>query len=348
MNVRPSRPRPGPVPAPAGPGLPGPARSPCRTRPAEVQAGASALVGRAGMRAWRAAALLAALCLGAPAAGRAATVALIESGPLAPYEQATAAFRAACTDPVAAFMLDEREPEVLQRRIELARPAVVVAVGLKAALFARDRLPRVPLVFCVVPNYEHFDLMGGSITGVSADVPPERDLAALRTSLPGVKRVGLLFGKTSGAALARRARAAADAAGITLVEAPVGDLSDFQQVARDLAGRVDALWLPADPTVATPEAFRALLELSLAQHKPLLVFSESLVRSGALVAAAPDYAWMGTQAAGIVRRIHNGERAGDINVLPLRRTRVVLNPATARALGCLLPSTVDGGIEVLP
>jgi len=293
-------------------------------------------------------ALVIALGLSMPGAGFAATVALIKSGPLAPYEQAAAGFSSAYLDPVSAFMLDEADPAGLLRRIEATRPAVVVAVGLKAALFARDRLPRVPLVFCVVPNYQRFDLTGGSITGVSADVPPERDLAALRSALPGVKRVGLLFGRASGAALARRARAAADAAGITLVEAPVADLSDLQRVASDLAGRVDALWLPADPTVATPEVFRALLDLSLAQRKPLLVFSESLVRSGALVATSPDYAWMGAQAAGIARRIRSGERAGDIAVLPLRRTRVVFNPATARALGCVVPSAADSGIEMLP
>jgi putative tryptophan/tyrosine transport system substrate-binding protein len=293
-------------------------------------------------------ALIIALGLSMPAAGFAATVALIQSGPLAPYEQAAAAFESAFGKQVTTFMLDERNPAGLLRRVEATRPTVLVAVGLKAALFARDHLPRVPLVFCVVPNYERFDLTGGSITGVSADVPPERDLAALRSALPGVKRVGLIFGRASGATLARRARAAADAIGITLVEAPVTDLSDLQRVARDLAGRVDALWLPADPTVATPEVFRALLDLSLAQRKPLLVFSESLVRSGALVAASPDYAWMGTQVAGIVRRIQNGERAGDIGVLPLRQTRAVLNPATARALGCVVPATANSGIEVLP
>ncbi len=292
-------------------------------------------------------ALVIALGLGAPATGFAATVALIKSGTLAPYEQAAAAFSSAYPDPVSAFLLDESDPGGLLSRIRATRPAVVVAVGLKAALFARNHLPRVPLVFCVVPNYERFDLAGSSITGVSADVPPERDLAALRSALPGVKRVGLLFGRATGAALARRASAAADAAGITLVEAPVTDLSDLQRVLHDLAGRVDALWLPADPTVATPEVFQTLLELSLAHHKPLLVFSESLVRSGALVAASPDYTWMGAQAAGIVRRIRSGERAGDIGVLPLRRTHVVLNAATARALGCPVPSSAAGEIEVL-
>ena len=292
-------------------------------------------------------AVLVTLALTLPAMSRAAGVALIKSGPLAPYEEATTAFTAAYQGRVAVFVLGDVAPSFMLGRIQAARPEVVVAVGLKAALFARDNLPHVPLVFCVVPNYGHFDLTGGLITGVSADIPPERDLAALRTALPRVKRVGLLFGSATGAGLARRAHGAAVAAGIVLVEAPVADLSNLHQVARELAGRVDALWLPADPTVATPEVFRTLLELSLAQRKPLLVFSEALVRSGALLAVAPDYAWMGAQAAGVVRRIQSGERAGDIGVLPLRRTRVVLNPATARALGCAVPASTSDGIEVL-
>jgi putative ABC transport system substrate-binding protein len=302
----------------------------------------------AGPRGRQALALAAALGLLAPGVGMAATVALVQSAALAPYDQAATAFTAAYAEPVSRFMLDEAAPDLLVRRVQSTRPDVVVAVGLKAALFARDRLPHIPMVFCVVPNYDRFDLTGAAITGVSADVPPERELAALRTALPGVKRVGIIYGRGTGAALARRARAAAGAMGMVLVESAVSDLSSLQQAARELAGQVDALWFPADPTVATPEAFRALLDLSLERHKPLLVFSESLVRSGALVAASPDYAWMGTQAAGVVRRIRNGERAGDIAVLPLRRTRVVVNPATARALGCVVPSAAGDGVEVLP
>jgi len=302
-------------------------------------------------RARRAALALATLTaplLATPAAGAPAAVALIQSGPLAPYEQAAAAFAASCPGSLTRFALDEADPEALLRRIRAGRPEVIVAIGLKAALFARDQLARTPLVFCVVPNHERFELAGGSVTGVSADVPPERDLAALRVALPGVKRVGLLFGRASGAALARHARAAAVAAGLVLVEAPVASLSELQEAARRVTDRVDALWLPADPTVATPEAFRALLDLSLARRKPLLVFSESLVRAGALVAVSPDYAWMGSQAAELVRRILSGERAGDIGVVPLRRTRVVVNAAAARALGCPPPSASNGGLEVLP
>ncbi len=292
-------------------------------------------------------ALLVILGLALPQSGSASAVALIQSGTLAPYQQASAAFVTAYGAPVTTFMLDESDPAGMLRRVEGIRPEVIVAVGLKAVLFARSQLPRTPLVFCVVPNHERFDLGGAWVSGVSADVPAERDLAALRLAAPDAGRVGLIFGRGTGEALARRARSAARAAGLLLVEAPVSNLSELQRVAGDLAGRVDALWLPADPTVATPEAFRFLLELSLEQRKPLLVFSESLVRAGALVGVAPDYAWMGSQAAEIVRRIQSGDRAGDIGVVPLARSHVVLNQATARALGRVLPPATLTELEVL-
>jgi putative tryptophan/tyrosine transport system substrate-binding protein len=289
---------------------------------------------------------LAGALLAASAAAGPGQIVLLKSSSLGPYEQTAAAFVSARPGPVTALALDESDPTGQAQRIAGQRPAVIVAVGLKAALFARDRLPRVPIVFCVVPNSDRFDLTGAGIAGVSADVPPERDLAALRAAAPEARRVALFYGRGS-SALVRRARAAAATQGLTLVEAPVSGPAELQRVARDVAPRVDAFWLPADPTVATPEVFRFLLELSLATRRPLLAFSESLVHAGALVAVAPDYQWIGSQAAELVRRIEGGERPGDIGVVPLRRAHAVLNAAAARGLGRELPSGLPPDAEVL-
>jgi ABC-type uncharacterized transport system substrate-binding protein len=109
----------------------------------------------------------------------------------------------------------------------------------------------------------------------------------------------------------------------------------------------DVLWMPADPTVAVPEVFRYLLELSLERRRPLLVFSEALVRAGALGAVSPDYGWVGGLAAESVRRIQSGERPADIPLVPLRRTRLMVNAATARALGRPAPDESSANIEVL-
>lgn len=257
-------------------------------------------------------------------------------------------FRGAYSGDVLDLTLAGVDPSAVARRIAQARPEAVVAVGVRAALFARDRLPRTPVVFCAVQNYESHGLTGAWITGVSTEVPPEDELHALRVAAPAVRRVGILYGKQSGTRLRRQARAAAQAQGLTITEAPLGNLSELPNVVRQLAGSVDAFWMPADTAVATPEAFSFLLRFSLEQQKPLLVFSDALVRAGALTGVSPDFTRAGERAAEAVRRILAGERPADVPVTHVRTSRIVVNSATARAIGLELSADVRSQAEMVP
>jgi putative ABC transport system substrate-binding protein len=173
-------------------------------------------------------------------------------------------------------------------------------------------------------------------------------LEALRAVAPDVRRVAVFYGARTGVAFARAARAAAAARGIELLEVPLDDLAGLARRTRERAQSADAYWLPADGTVAAPEVFDFLLRLSLQRRKPLLAFAEPLVRAGALAAVAPDYAMAGVQAAEAVRRIQSGERAGHLPVAPVRRTRLIVNQATARALGRDLPNAALRNGSVVP
>jgi putative ABC transport system substrate-binding protein len=278
----------------------------------------------------------------------AGNVVVLRSRALGPYDAAIAGFEAAYKGRVIRFTIEDAGAARLAERVGALRPDAVVAMGLRAALYARDYFPRTPVVFCAVGDPEHNDLGGTWITGISTEVPQAVELATLRTAAPDVHRLAVFYGRATGAGFARGARAAAAAAGLELIEVAVGDLSELADRAREAAAHADALWLPADPTVAASEPFNFLLRLSLDERKPLFVFSEALVRAGALAAVTPDYALAGAQAAEAVRRIQAGERAGDIPVATVRRTRLVVNEATARALGRELPIAVRRDGQVLP
>lgn len=275
--------------------------------------------------------LVAAATAAAPA--RAGVVLVLKSGSLAPYNATVAGIRSAYRGDVVETSLDEGDAASVIARVNAAHAEVVVAVGPKAAVFTHEHFPRMPLVFCVVQNWERYGLTGAWVTGVSTDVPAGVELSALHAAAPDVQRIGMLYGATTGIELEREARSAAAASHLTLVSRRIAGLSDLPGEARDLVAHVDALWMPADPMLATTEAFRFLLDLSLAQRKPLLVFSEALVRAGAFLAVTPDYDWVGARVAEAVQRIQTGDRPGDVPVTPLRHTRVVMNPSTARALG---------------
>jgi putative tryptophan/tyrosine transport system substrate-binding protein len=281
------------------------------------------------------------LLAGAPAL--AGPVVVLRSRAIAAYDTVAAAFESSHEGPVAGFALDDRD---LAQRIAALEPEAVVAIGLRAALFARDHVPRTPIVFCAVQEAARGELSGEWITGVTIDIAPTAEFAAWRKVAPRVRRVAMFRGEASVAEIARWTQEAAGR-GIELVDVPIDDLSQLATRAREVAPRVDAFWMPADPAVAAGEAFQFLLRLSLDQRKPLFVFSDALVRAGAVAALAPDYAAAGAQAAEAVRRIQAGERAGDIPVRAVRRTHVVVNEATARALGLELSRELRRDVEVL-
>ena len=73
------------------------------------------------------------------------------------------------------------------------RPRVLVAMGPLAAQAARETVPELPLVFCMVPDPARLSLAGPGIAGVAFTVPVKNQLAAFRLVNPRGVRVGVLY-----------------------------------------------------------------------------------------------------------------------------------------------------------
>ena len=281
-----------------------------------------------------------------PVASHAAGVLVLRSSDLPVYAATARAFATAFHRPAAEISLAARDLDAVDGEIARARPDVVVAIGLRAASLAHERFPRVPLVYALVPAPERHGLAGPGVTGVSAEVVPALELEVLHSLAPDVRRVGVALGLGASDWI-REASDAAERLELTLVVVTVNGVEQLGPRIRELATQSDALWLPADPTVATPEVFRLELAQSLSHRLPLLVFAPPLVNAGALAAAAPDLDWVGGRLADSVRRILAGERAGSIPATPIRRVHAVANLATARAIGRELPGAALGNAEVV-
>lgn len=184
---------------------------------------------------------------------------------------------------------------------------------------------------------------GGDITGVRF---PGVDLAVKRFELlqriaPAAKRVWAAFDpkNASAAAAITALRPAAQADGITLVEAPITSVADIEA---DLKKReaapypgFDAILIMPEGFSQSPEGFGAIAKFAEAHGLPVVGSAAFEADQGAILTYIPDDREIGKLAAKLAAKIFKGTPAGSIPVVT-PESRLRLNDARARKLGIRL------------
>jgi hypothetical protein len=201
---------------------------------------------------------------------------------------------------------------------------LVVTVGQEALDMAQGtRAHVIPTLAFHVP---------GGLVGPAASPPPELVLKMLVTARPKVHVVGALFGPRS-EALLKQATRAAQRVGITLTATRVSDGPQAVRALHALSETVDALWLPGDTDVITPQVFQYALRLQLERGLPLAAATRQQVHSGALLAVDFSPRSAGRVAADLANRLLDGRAAGDAENFDLYGgARVTVNAAVARRM----------------
>ncbi len=276
------------------------------------------------------------------------TVVVLQSDDLPIYDLPTQRFAEELGEVEVINLQGDRERALkVAERLAEDPPPLIFALGAKSAWIATNHLPDVPLVYAMVFEPERYDI-GGNVTGVRMEVPPDLPLAQLQIMLPEVKRLGLLLSEDAGGPWLDAALREADRAGYKVKIARVPSRRHVRRGLAQLRGSVDAIWLLPDREVLTPNGFQVILTDTLRSRIPLLAWSENLVTAGALMCVAPDYSEVGRQAAGLASRILAGEAPGDIPPLAPDAFRVVLNRDTQAALQLKLdPMLMDFVDEVV-
>lgn len=281
------------------------------------------------------------LLLAAPAAARAAEVAVLKSSDAPAWRPTLDALkRSAAGHTLTEHDLrnDRATAEGILAGLK-ARNPIVVAMGPLAAQMARTALPDAHLVYCMVQEPARLGLTTApNTTGVTFTIPIKNQLAAFRMVNPRGVRIGVLFNPENTGRQVEEAEKAAGILRLALVSRPVPTERDIPQALRALfagADDVDALWIPADPILLSEDSRRFLLSESLKAGKPVYSFSAALVAEGALVSNGPDFASIGEQAGELVNRLASGEK-GRIEAL-VPRAELVINRKIAGKLKIEIP-----------
>ena len=219
-----------------------------------------------------------------------------------------------------------------------AQPAVVIAVGRAAVDAARARLPGRPIVFCQVFAYEEVLKDGGAIWGVHSLPPLALQLKTWKTIDPTLRTVALILGEQRGVLAAEATQAAASVSAEVRSEVSHSDRETLY-IFKRLATQVDGLWLLPDNRVLSPTVLRELLSYANSHNVGVLGFSESLLRLGALAAAAAVPADIAETVRSVAERVASGKTQDLAPMTALSAVELHVNPAVATALG--LPAVTE-------
>lgn len=259
-------------------------------------------------------------------------VVAVQSIRIAPYQEAISAFQKTCDAKITRLVVSELNGADVTRKIRHLNPDLVLAVGMEA-LSRVKVLENVPIVYLMVLNPHSILSEGEHITGVSMNIPPEKQLNLFRETLADVKTIGLVYDPARTGYLVKKAQVAAKKMGITLITRQVGRSMDVPVAIKDMRTKIDAFWMLPDLTVVTPETVEFLLLFSLENTIPVLAFAEKYVEYGALMSIGIDSFDLGVQAGEMANAILSGRDVAHVPRVDARKPVLSINLKVAKKMG---------------
>jgi putative tryptophan/tyrosine transport system substrate-binding protein len=240
--------------------------------------------------------------------------------------------------------LSELATEVVRNNID-----VIVTQGTPAAQAAKRATSTIPIIMATSGDPVAVGLVaslarpGGNVTGntiLAPDLNGKR-LELIRELVPGVSRIAVLSNPTNPATAVdiKAAEAAASRLGVSLHVLEVRDRNDFDRafkVAKEV--RAGALLVQADPLILASRT--RVAELAVGSRLPAVFGFSGFAEAGGLADYGPDLAAMFRRAAVYVDKILKGAKPADLPVEQPTRLELVINMATAKALGLQIPPSV--------
>lgn len=216
---------------------------------------------------------------------------------------------------------------------------VAVGTGAMEAL-AQKNLPQ-PILSVLVPRsaFEKVARQSGRLgdsrnfSAIYLDQPWARQFSLIHHALPGRTKVGILLAPNS-TELATALGAAAKAAGFVAIIEMVDGEAGLLPTLKRLLGDSDVILAVPDPLIYNRNTVQSILLTTYRHQVPLLGFSASYVKAGAIAAVFSVPEQIGQQAAEMIQHLV-AERRMPLPQPP-RYFSVGVNAQVARSLGISL------------
>ncbi|GMV96809.1 MAG: hypothetical protein AMXMBFR83_11690 [Phycisphaerae bacterium] len=234
-----------------------------------------------------------------------------------------------------------RETERVVQQVREYGPTLIVAAGANAAALVLHAVPKVPVVFCAVPNALDRSFLAvdtplkSRVTGVTTDVDPKAQIEWMRRLSPKLTRLGVLYSENS----RRTAEALAEpgkAKGISVILIPAGKETFAAAIQELNARQCDGALMIADAHIYNSPNAQALLLWGLRGRKPVWSFSANLVKAGAFAALSAEADDLSDQTVELVKKVISGEKPEKLGLQYPRSLQRAVNRQTAKLIGISL------------
>jgi putative ABC transport system substrate-binding protein len=239
----------------------------------------------------------------------------------------------------------ERLPGLATELVRI-RVDVIVAVGFRAAIAAKEATRSIPIVMAPVGDPITQGLVTnlarpeGNITGVALMSPEVRGkrLSLLKEMVPRLMRVAVVVDPARRSSVAELDSVAARL-GVQIEWVEIAGPEMLDALRRRLrAAQVHGIYTVESPVLdgIAPR----IAEIAREQKLPSVFPFKEAVEGGGLMSYATSFAETQRRAASYVHRLLNGARPGDLSIEQADRFELVVNLKTARAIGLRVPPSI--------
>lgn len=266
-------------------------------------------------------------------------VAVILSSHQGPYQEALKGFQAAYGQPVPLYSLSEGPIHIS------SQTRIFVAIGGKAALY-KGYPAHGTLIYGLAPGIKlRSDAYAGRVFKIHTSPTLYQTISKLKQLQPGLKHLAVLWSGDSIQDYFDQQQEILIKLRVEVISDHVKDLDKLPAHLRALNGKVDAIWLPSDSAMITPESFNTIRDFSLANHVPFYVPTPGLASQGALASISVPFSDLGALAASKARQAETNELEGE-SASP-ENARLAVNLGAAKAIQFQIPLSVLDQDETL-
>ncbi len=229
---------------------------------------------------------------------------------------------------------------------------VAVGIATPSAQALANATSSIPIVMGAITDPVSAKLVksekkpGGNITGVSDQAPIAAQLKLIRQIMPKTKTLGVIYtsSEESSQAQVKILEGLVKKYGFTLKKYSISSTNDLNQVAGEMASKVQAVFVPTDNTIAS--AMQTLVKATNAKKIPVFPTVDTMVKDGGLATVGLNQYQLGVETGKMVADILDGKRKpATTPVKFMTKGDLVINEKVAKQLGIDIPASLTKQAE---